>query len=97
MQTTSGETELEHFIKSLAKRVKDLGVIWVPALIFTEASYPTLNAMIDGVVEENWYFDFIHPEHMDSLPVRAANLLRFTTICVSYIIMKKNSQSSKQK
>ena len=27
-------------------------------------------------IDENWYFDVIDPDHLDSLPMRVANLLR---------------------
>ncbi len=70
------DADLEGFIVSLSKRIERLGAIWVPALIFSEASYEVLHQFMKNIVQDNWYFDFIHPDHLDSLPIRAANLLK---------------------
>ena len=31
---------------------------------------------MEEIWASNWYFDIIHPDHLTSLPVRIANLLR---------------------
>ncbi|MBI2603602.1 MAG: hypothetical protein HYW48_11170 [Deltaproteobacteria bacterium] len=48
----------------------------VPALIFAPLDFSRLNEMAEAAYQMNWYFDIIHPQHMESLPIRVANLLR---------------------
>jgi hypothetical protein len=32
--------------------------------------------VLEQTLNSNWYFDLLHPDHLSSLPVRVANLLR---------------------
>ncbi len=64
------------WLKGLRQRIRQQGQIWTPALITADISFGDLNDLIDDAVKANWYFDVIHRDHMESLPIRVANLLR---------------------
>lgn len=61
---------------SFSEKIEAQGFIWVPALIISSASFITLKEVLDRAIEMNWYFDIMQEEHMDSMPIRVANLLR---------------------
>lgn len=48
----------------------------VPIVIVVRLNYDYLLDIWNEIYNENWYFDLIHPDHLGSLPVRVANLLR---------------------
>ena len=51
-------------------------LIWTPALILAAVDFSVLLELWPEVTADNWYFDIVTPEQMDSLPLRVANLLR---------------------
>ena len=61
---------------AFSKKIESQGFIWVPALIISSASFITLKEVLNRAIEMNWYFDIMKEEHMDSIPIRVANLLR---------------------
>ena len=63
---------LYHF----SQRMEQQGNIWIPAIFVSEVSWHILRSMTEKAVQMNWYFDIVSPQHIDSLPVRIANLLR---------------------
>jgi hypothetical protein len=58
-----------------SKLGKDTGIP-VPCIFFSRLTFSNLEQMWETFYKQNWYFDILHPEHMDSLPIRLANLLR---------------------
>ena len=60
----------------LRSRVHTQGSIWVPALILADVGFDTLADILSEVTRENWYFDILAPGHLDSIPIRVANLVR---------------------
>jgi hypothetical protein len=64
------------WLKGIEKRVMAEGAVWTPALIIADPPWSTLSRLLGEVVATNWYFDVVSFEHVTSLPVRVANLLR---------------------
>ncbi|MEZ4741324.1 MAG: hypothetical protein R3B45_02570 [Bdellovibrionota bacterium] len=58
------------------KRLVQQASIWTPALFISKTQFGVLNTMLEDSIYENWYFDILDPDHMDSLPIRVANLLK---------------------
>ena len=69
-------SEFGKWLAGLSKRIGQQGGIWIPCLILSEVEFEPLRDTFDQTVKDNWYFDIIAPLHMDSLPIRIANLLR---------------------
>ncbi|MCB9228084.1 MAG: hypothetical protein H6618_00585 [Deltaproteobacteria bacterium] len=63
---------LDQFSRSITKQ----GDIWIPAMILSTVLWPALQPVTQKAIQMNWYFDIIHPDHIASLPIRIANLLR---------------------
>ncbi len=70
------EAELATWIQSLQTRIRSQGKIWTPALVISEVNYSRLGEWLHEYASLNWYFDILHPDHLDSVPIRIANLLR---------------------
>lgn len=70
------QIELKTWLENFEKRWKKQGAIWIPALIVSPVETTELLGMMEEIWASNWYFDIIHPDHLPSLPVRIANLLR---------------------
>jgi hypothetical protein len=68
--------EFAKWLLGFRGRIHSNGKIWVPALILADVGFETLADILADVTSENWYFDILAPSHMDSLPIRVANLLR---------------------
>ncbi len=50
--------------------------IWIPALIISTLDLFSIPEILERTTSSNWYFDVVHPDHISSLPIRVANLLR---------------------
>lgn len=74
-QTVPAE-QFSKWLRSFKDRIKGSGGIWTPALILANLPFPVLNEVMPEAVQDNWYFDILAPEHMASMPIRVANLLR---------------------
>lgn len=70
------QIELKTWLENFEKRWKKQGAIWIPALIVSPLEISELMGSMEEIWASNWYFDIIHPDHFQSLPVRIANLLR---------------------
>lgn len=70
------EEDIGKWLKKLSGRVTRQASIWIPALIISDAPYKTLQNIMPEAIQMNWYFDIVATEHLDSLPIRIANLLR---------------------
>lgn len=70
------EEDFSQWLGGLRGRMRANNGIWCPALILAELPMATLRAVMAQVFAENWYFDILAPEHLSSLPIRVANLLR---------------------
>ena len=76
-----GATHVAHdhfaqWLKGIESQVSRQGAIWTPALIIADPPWSILCQILGDVVSTNWYFDVVSIEHVVSLPVRVANLLR---------------------
>lgn len=71
--------EEDHFIQWFSKLgqklLNPLGIP-SPCMLISPLSFNHLESMWEKAYKQNWYFDILHPEHMESLPIRIANLLR---------------------
>jgi hypothetical protein len=74
-QTVPGE-QFSKWLRSFKERVKNRGGIWTPALILANLPFPILNEVMPEAVQDNWYFDILAADHLASMPIRVANLLR---------------------
>ena len=70
------EEEFVSWVARLQQKVAGQGSIWTPAIILSHSNLDTLADLIEPAARENWYFDVVHPDHLESLPIRVANLLR---------------------
>lgn len=70
------EEQFPIWVKSLSARIPRTHGIPAPALIFGVVGATVQRELLRWAVEGNWYFDIVDPEHVTSLPVRAANFLR---------------------
>jgi hypothetical protein len=64
------------WLTGLSQRIQRQGYIWTPALILADMPFGVLRGILPAAVSDNWYFDILAPQHMESLPIRVANLLR---------------------
>lgn len=64
------------WLRELHQRIKKQQNIWTPAIILSSVDFGVLEDLLAEVNSSNWYFDIINPEHVESLPIRVANLLR---------------------
>ncbi len=70
------EEDFPNWLSGVSQRMSLQGRIWLPALILADSSLNALNEILEQASKMNWYFDIINPDHMSSLPIRVANLLR---------------------
>lgn len=70
------ETEIPSWIEGLYGKLIGTSTIWIPALIFSTCSPATTIKICEQMVALNWYFDIVHPDHVSSIPLRIANLIR---------------------
>jgi hypothetical protein len=68
--------ELTTWVKGLAKRMEKSGKILTPALIIGEGIDLASKGLMSFAAAENWYFDMVDVEHISSIAIRAANLIR---------------------
>lgn len=66
------------WLERLAKTAAAGPQIWTPAVIVSDLPFDRLADQLSFAHSENWYFDILHPDHVDSLPIRVANLLRIS-------------------
>lgn len=71
-----GEGELLAWLRGFEQRLRQQEAVWIPALIVTPLVLTRIEDILEKTLSSNWYFDLLHPEHLSSLPVRVANLLR---------------------
>ena len=70
------EEKFPIWVKSISARIPRAHGIPAPALIFGVVGATVQRELLRWAVEGNWYFDIVDPDHVMSLPVRAANFLR---------------------
>ncbi|SME89485.1 hypothetical protein [Pseudobacteriovorax antillogorgiicola] len=68
--------DFSQWLQGINKRIVNQGQIWTPALIFSETDFVDLSSEIHDFADNNWYFDILNPLHLESMPIRVANLLR---------------------
>lgn len=68
--------DFRKWLDGFRRKVRSEGNIWIPALILTQIEFEDLRDILLEAVNDNWYFDVMHAEHMSSLPIRVANLLK---------------------
>ena len=62
------------WVKQLAQRLKSR--IWTPTVIMGQLGHMAVRDLVGFAVESNWYFDVLNTEHVTSLSLRMANLIR---------------------
>jgi hypothetical protein len=70
------EENFAAWVSKLKNQMEQQSKIWTPALIVSEVGFDTLDSLLKDAVQSNWYFDIVSLQHLDSLPIRVANLLR---------------------
>ena len=71
-RTTSDH--LLDWVKTLAARLSHH--IWTPALIIGDLRPLATKELVTFASESNWYFDVVDAEHLSSMALRMANLIR---------------------
>lgn len=66
--------DFEKWLDTFCIRMK--AHVWIPALILATLEARQLESLLKKIVHQNWYFDIVDPQHMDSMPIRVANLIR---------------------
>jgi hypothetical protein len=64
------------WLNSIESRCSNPESIWTPCLIIADIDFVDLNELLAPASKTNWYFDIVHSQHLNSLPIRVANLLR---------------------
>ncbi len=70
------EDEFLKWLTGIETRIMSQDKIWTPALILADIEFSTLHQLLPFASKSNWYFDIVHPQHLLSMPIRIANLLR---------------------
>ena len=68
--------DLITWVKALAGRMEKSGKILTPALIVGDDIDLAARGLMKFAATENWYFDLVDVEHVSSIAIRAANLIR---------------------
>ena len=68
--------DFQSWLRKLVKKVQIEDKVWIPALIFSDITFSFLGNILHEIAETNWYFDIISARHLNSLPMRVANLFR---------------------
>lgn len=68
--------DFQQWLDGLAKKFKRNEFIWIPALILAEVSLNISRDILQVTINNNWYYDIISPNELDSLPLRMANLIK---------------------
>jgi len=69
----------EHFLSWLQQLIVKMDKqsnVWIPALVLADLPFEIYTRAASEVLQTNWYFDIMHPDHMSSLPIRISNLIR---------------------
>ena len=64
------------WLKQFSKKMKTNKNIWTPALIMSQLTFEEETKIFKEVYFENWYFDIVQEQHISSIPIRMANLMR---------------------
>ncbi len=70
------EENFAEWLREFHQRIKKQQKIWTPAIILSSVGFVALEDLLTEANGSNWYFDIINPDHIESLPIRVANLLR---------------------
>jgi len=65
-----------NWLTSMQAKIQRQRDIWTPALIMAQVDFSDLQEIFPWSIKANWYFDIIRADHLESLPIRVANLLR---------------------
>jgi hypothetical protein len=71
-----GDNELSLWIDKLHERMKKNSAVWTPALILSRCTIGASLRILEQMIAFNWYFDIVNPDHLESIPLRIANLIR---------------------
>jgi hypothetical protein len=71
------EEQMITWVKGIPKRLSSTSIN-IPWLIICENSEGIQREMLRYALAENWYFDLVLPDHLDSLMTRIANLIRIS-------------------
>ena len=66
---------LQWFPKMQSK-IPNPSEIRTPTLFLSKIEFTVLENLWEDAYKSNWYFDILDPEHIESIPIRVANLLR---------------------
>lgn len=69
----------DNFIKwlpTISQKITQKLHIQIPTIFLSHLAFSGLNKIWEQTYAKNWYFDIIHPDHLESIPIRMANLLR---------------------
>jgi len=70
------DADFKQWLDGFEKRRTDPRKIWIPVAFVMQMSAKLQSQLLRRVFETNWYFDLIAIDHIDSLAIRVANLLR---------------------
>ena len=70
------QSHFTSWLRGVIGQMQQQASIWVPGLIMGNASFEILREILALAGPINWYFDIMDGQHLESLPIRVANLLR---------------------
>jgi hypothetical protein len=68
--------DFQRWLGAFKQRILTQADIWIPAVIVTDLPATDARVLMEDAAKSNWYFDVVRPDHLESLPLRVANLLR---------------------
>ena len=70
------DDKLSTWLHNISKQILTHNQVLVPTIILSKLGFNDLNKMLSSIYKDNWYIDILHPDHINSLPIRIANLLK---------------------
>jgi hypothetical protein len=64
------------WLEKLVQQFSQPQLIRQPVVILSSWNLEQLSEILNFTIQQNWYFDIINPDHIASLPIRLANLIR---------------------
>lgn len=70
------QSDFVSWLRGFAHQMHQQGKVWVPAIFLADVPFRVMKQFMAEAHSMNWYFDILAPDHLSSLPIRVANLLR---------------------
>ena len=64
------------WLNTFEKKIQPNNKKQTPTLILANLGFSFLEDMISNIIRRDWFFDILHSEHYESIPIRIANLIK---------------------